>query len=131
MSTSKIPIIQQVPGTTQTHVLNIDTRGGVTPTITANAWKVTHIYNVTMSTMGYQSKEPPQECKVVNAITKATISGREEPVIFEVNYSILVMDDAEYESLMVQFDMMKNEDSREAVDPIGGANQHNAAVHGS
>jgi hypothetical protein len=59
----------------------------VTPTITANAWKVTHTYNVTMSMLGYQSKEPPQECKVVNAIAKVTIPGREEPVIFEVNYA--------------------------------------------
>jgi hypothetical protein len=94
--TSKIPIIKRVPrGTTQAHALIIDTGGGVTPTNTANAWKVTHTYNVTMSMLGYQSKEPPQECKVVNAITKVTIPGREEPVIFEVNYATLVMDDAE------------------------------------
>jgi hypothetical protein len=78
--TSRIPIIWRVPGTTQTHVLIIDTGGGVTPTITANAWKVTHTYNVTMSMLGYQSEEPPQECKVVNAITKVTIPGQEEPV---------------------------------------------------
>jgi hypothetical protein len=105
---SKSPIIRRVPGTAQTHVLIIDTGGGVTPTITANAWKVTHTYNVTMSMMGYQSKELPQECKVVNAITKVTIPGREEPVIFEVNYATLVMDPAEYESLVVPFDMMKH-----------------------
>jgi hypothetical protein len=75
---SKIPIIRRIPGTQQTHVLIIDTGGGVTPTITKNAWKVTHTYNVTMSMLGYQSKEPPQECKVVNAITKVTIPGRED-----------------------------------------------------
>ena len=61
-----------------------------------------------MSMLGYQSKEPPQECKVVNAVTKVTIPGREEPVIFEVNYATLVMDEAEYESLVVPFDMMKH-----------------------
>jgi hypothetical protein len=105
---SKIPIIRRVPGTTPTHVLIIDTGGGVTPTITANAWKVTHTYNVTMSMLGYQSKEPPQECKVVNAITKVTIPGREEAVIFDVNYATLIMDDAEYESLVVPFEMMKH-----------------------
>jgi hypothetical protein len=105
---SKIPIIWHVPSTTQAHVLIIDTGGGVTPTITANAWKEKHTYNVTLSMLGYQSKEPPQECKVVNAITKVTIPGREEPVIFKVNYATLVMDDAEYESLVVPFDMMKH-----------------------
>jgi hypothetical protein len=89
-------------------VLIIDTGGGVTPTITANAWKVTHTYNVTMSMLGYNSKEPLQECKVVNAITKVTIPGQEEPVIFKVNYATLVMDNTEYESLVVPFDMMKH-----------------------
>jgi hypothetical protein len=120
--TSRIPIFRRVPGTTPTHVLIIDTGGGVTPTITANAWKVTHTYNVTMSMLGYQSKEPPQECKVVNAITKVTIPGREEPVIFEANYATLIMDDAEYESLVVPFKMMKHGIKVDMVPPkYGGA----------
>jgi hypothetical protein len=105
---SKIPIIRRVTGTTQTHVLIIDTGGGVTPTITANAWKVTHTYNVTMSMLGYQSKDSPQESKVVNAMTKVTIPGREEQVIFEVSYATLVMEPGECESLVVPFDMMKH-----------------------
>jgi hypothetical protein len=46
---SKIHIIRHVPGTTQAHILIIDTGGGVTLTINANAWKATHTYNVTMS----------------------------------------------------------------------------------
>jgi hypothetical protein len=86
---------------TKQHVLIMDTGGGVTPTITANAWKVTHGYNVTMSMLGYQSKAPPQECWVVNEITKVNIPGREDPVIFEVNYATLVDDNDEYESLVV------------------------------
>jgi hypothetical protein len=64
--------------------------------------------HIQLSMLGYQSKEPPQECKVVNAITKEIIPGQEEPVIFEVNYATLVMDDAETESLVVPFDMMKH-----------------------
>jgi hypothetical protein len=92
---------------TKQHVLIIDTGGGVTPTITANSWKVTHIFNLTMSMLGYQSKAPPQECRVVNAITKVNIPGREDPVIFEVNYATLVDDNDEHESLVVPFDMMK------------------------
>jgi hypothetical protein len=68
--------------------------------------------------LGYQSKELPQECKVVNAITKVTIPGREEPVIFEVNYATLVMEDAKYESLVVPFDMMKHGIKVDMVPPI-------------
>jgi hypothetical protein len=45
-----------------------------------------------MSMLGYQSKAPLQECQVVNAITKVNIPGREDPVIFEVNYATLVDD---------------------------------------
>jgi hypothetical protein len=72
---TKLPIIRRVPNDTNQHVLIIDTGGGATPTITANAWKVTHRYNVTMSMLGYQSKSPPQERRVVNAITKVNIPG--------------------------------------------------------
>jgi hypothetical protein len=86
----------------------MDTGGGVNPTITANAWKVTHKYNVTMSMSGYQSKDPPLECAVVNAVTKVQIPGRMDPVIFEVHYATLVTDENEYESLLVPFEMMKH-----------------------
>jgi hypothetical protein len=107
---------------TEQHVLIIDTGGGVTPTITANAWKVTHRYNVTMSMLGCQSKAPPQECRVVNAITKVNIPGREDPVIFEVNYATLVDDNDEYESLVVPFDMIKHGIKVDMVTPrYGGA----------
>jgi hypothetical protein len=107
---------------TKQHVLIIYTGGGVTPTITANAWKVTHRYNVTMSMLGYQSKAPPQECRVVNAITKVNIPGREDPVIFEVNYATLVDANDEYESLVVPFGMMKHGIKVDMVPPrYGGA----------
>ena len=103
-----IPVIRRIGTNNPSHVLIIDTGGGLTPTITANAWRVTHRYNVTMSMSGYQSKAPPQECAVVNAITKVQLPGRDEPVIFEVNYATLVADEAEFESLVVPFDMMKH-----------------------
>jgi hypothetical protein len=57
------------------------TGGGVTPTTTTNAWKVTHRYNITMPMLGYQSKAPPEECRVVNAKTKVNIPGREDLVL--------------------------------------------------
>jgi hypothetical protein len=93
---------------TQQHVLIIDTGGGIQPTITTNAWRVTHKYNATISLSGYQSQEPPIQCPVVNAVTKATIPGRDEPVIFEVNYATLVEDERELESLVVPFGMMQH-----------------------
>ena len=102
------PIIRRIPTTAQQHVLIIDTGGGITPTITANAWRITHRYNITMSMSGYQSKAPPQECIVVNAITKVKIPGRDEPMIFEVNYATLVQDENEFESLVVPFEMMQH-----------------------
>jgi hypothetical protein len=61
-----------------------------------------------MSMMDYQRKELPQECKVGNGIAKISIPGRKDPLIFELNYATLIMDDAEYESLVVPFDMMKH-----------------------
>jgi hypothetical protein len=89
-------------------MLIIDTGGGTSPTITSNAWKVTYRYISTMSITGYQSKEPPINCAVVNAVTKAFLPGRVDPVIFEVNYATLIPDANEFESLVVPFDMMKH-----------------------
>jgi hypothetical protein len=43
---------------------------------------------------------------VVNANTKVNIPGREDPVIFEVNYATLVDDNDEYESLVVPFEIV-------------------------
>jgi hypothetical protein len=59
---------------------------------------------------------------VVNAITKVNIPGREDPVIFEVNYATLVDENNEYESLVVPFDMMKHGIKVDMVPPrYGGA----------
>jgi hypothetical protein len=85
----------------------MDTGGGTTPTITANAWKITHQYNVTMSMSGYQSQDPPMECAVAKAVTKVKIPGRMDPVIFEVHYATLIKDEDKFESLLVPFEMMK------------------------
>jgi hypothetical protein len=41
-------------------------------------------------------------------IPLSDVPGREDPVIFEVNYATLVDDNDEYESLVVPFDMMKH-----------------------
>jgi hypothetical protein len=57
--------------------------------------------------LGYQSKAPPQECWVVNGITKVNVPGQEYPLIFKVNYATLVDNNEEYESL-VPFDRMKH-----------------------
>jgi hypothetical protein len=100
--------IQHVPNMTNQHILIIDTGGGTKPTRTAIAWKVTHQYNVSVSMSGYQSKNPPIDCAVMNAITKVVIPGRMDPVIFEVNYATLIEDENEFESLVVPFDMMKH-----------------------
>ena len=90
------------------HILIIDTGSGYHPTITERAWRITHRYNVKISMSGYQSQEAPQQCDVVNAVTKVTIPGRQDPLIFEVNYATLVKDNLELESLVVQFEMMKH-----------------------
>jgi hypothetical protein len=57
---------------------------------------------------GYQSENPPIECTVVNAVTTATITGRMDPVILEVNYATLIQDQNKFESLVVPFEMMKH-----------------------
>ena len=61
-----------------------------------------------MAMSGYQSKEAPIECAVVNAVAKVNIPGRMNPVIFEVNYATLIKDENELESLVVPFEMMKH-----------------------
>ena len=89
-------------------MLIVDTGGGVQPTVTTQAWTITHRYNTKISIEGYQSKAPPQECTVVNAVTKVTIPGKTDPVLFEVNYATLIEDKNELESLVVPFELMKH-----------------------
>jgi hypothetical protein len=61
-----------------------------------------------MSISGYQSKNPPIDCAVGNAVTKVVIPGRMDPVIFKVNSATLIEAENEFESLVVPFDMMKH-----------------------
>ena len=55
---------------------------------------------------GYQDEREPRLCKVVNALTKALIPHREEPVLLAVNYATLVEDPNKTESLIVPFNLM-------------------------
>jgi hypothetical protein len=89
-------------------VLIIDTAGGTTPTVTSRAWKITHRTNHRTAIRGYQEKGPGKICPIVHAITKAKIPGRNEPVLFGLNYATLVDDPTEHESLVVPFDMMRH-----------------------
>jgi hypothetical protein len=89
--------IRQLPHVAAQHVFILDIGGGTTPTIAANAWKITHRYNVTM----------PMSGAVVNTVTKVEIPG-EDLVIFEVHYATLIKDEDEFESLLVPFEIMKH-----------------------
>jgi hypothetical protein len=118
---TKLPIIaRRLPTSTSQHILILDTGGGINPTITNNAWKITYKYNDTISMTGYQSQQPPIECAVVNAVTKVQIPGRMDPVIFEVNYATLITDENEFESLVVPFEMMKHGVTVDMVPPKYG-----------
>ena len=86
----------------------------------------THCCNVTMSLQGYQSQAPPQECAVVNAITKAMIPGRDDPIIFKVNYATLIDDKQELELLVVLFEMMKHGIKVDMIPPKDGGT---GAIH--
>ena len=55
---------------------------------------------------GYQDEKQPILCKVVNALTKASIPHKEEPVLLAVNYATLVEDPNKTESLIVLFNLM-------------------------
>ena len=68
---------------------------------------MTHIYEGEYTLLsGYQNKDGGMKCPIVNAITKAYIAGKPDPVILVVNYATLVDDDDEKESLLVPFEMM-------------------------
>jgi hypothetical protein len=57
---------------------------------------------------GDQSKDPPMECAVVNAVTKVKIPGRMDPVMFEVHYATLIRDENKFKSFLVPFEIMKH-----------------------
>jgi hypothetical protein len=73
-------------------ILIVDTGGGRNATVTSKAWQVLHRTSHKTAMSGYQDKAPPKVCPIVNAATKATILGRETPVIFVINYATLIED---------------------------------------
>ena len=98
-------IVSNNPNPRETHSIIIDSGGGQTCTVTKNAWRVTHTTNHRTELSGYQDKNT-QVCPIVNAVTKAHIKGRDEPVLLAINYATLIDDDEEKESLVVPFCMM-------------------------
>jgi hypothetical protein len=89
-------------------ILIIDSGGGRNATVTSKAWQVLHRTSHKTAMSGYQDNAPPKVCPIVNAATKATILGRESPVIFIIIYATLVEDSQENKSLYVPFDMMRH-----------------------
>ena len=89
-----------------TDILIMDTGGGQNCTITKRAFYITEITNHKASMSGYQDKSNPTLCSIVNAMTRAKITGKDNPVIFHINYATLIDNDNEYESLCVPFSMM-------------------------
>ena len=89
-----------------TDILIMDTGGGQNCTITKRAFYITEITNHKASMSGYQDKSNPKMCSIVNAMTRAKITGKDNPGIFHINYATLIDNDNEYESLCVPFSMM-------------------------
>eukprot|EP00957_Ditylum_brightwellii_P150076 11429345-Ditylum_brightwellii.AAC.1 len=58
---------------------------------------------------GYGSKGDGQLCSIVNAATKVWVPGREEVVIFVLNYATLIEYEEEAESLLVPFELMQHD----------------------
>ena len=92
----------------ETDVLIMDSGGGHYGTITARAWRVLSQTNHSTFLSGYQDSGPAKEWPVVNAVTKVRIQGREDPVLFVMNYVTMLDDDNERESLAVPFQSMKH-----------------------
>ena len=89
----------------ESHTMVIDSGGGQTYTVTKNAWRITHTTNHWTALLGYQDKNT-QVCPIVNAVTKAHIKGRDQPVLLCLNYVTLIYDKEETDSLIVPFCMM-------------------------
>ena len=90
------------------NVLIFDTGGGRNGTITSRAW---HIYERTshrQEVVGYQDKSGGTICPIVNAVTKASIPGRDLPVLLVMNYVALLEDEDEAESLAIPFELMRH-----------------------
>ena len=88
-------------------VLIVDTGGGHYSTITTNAWLILSKTNHVTHMSGYQSGNH-KVYPVVNGVTKATIEGRRDPVLFRINYATLVDDELENESLLQPWQAMSH-----------------------
>jgi len=85
----------------------VDAGGGEYSTITDRAWHVLSNTNHLSLMSGYQS-EHEQVLSVVNAVMKAYIEGRDEPVLFVMHYATLVVDENKKESLHAPFQSMRH-----------------------
>ncbi len=88
--------------------LIIDTGGGWTPTVTERAWTITGQHDKLSGFIPYGSTGPPEFLQMVDAITCATIQGRDERVLLKLHRATLISDPHQSESLVVPFDMMRN-----------------------
>ena len=68
--------------------------------MTKPAWKVMEDTNHVCCLAGYQSKEY-KKWPIVNAVTKATIPGWDDPILLWINYATIIDDPDEVESLVV------------------------------
>ena len=88
--------------------LIVDTGGGKFATITLRAWMVTAETGHTAEFSQYNDNTTPQQCKIVNAVTKAHIKGISNTILLGVNYATLMEDENETESLLQPFDCMRH-----------------------
>jgi hypothetical protein len=88
--------------------LIIDTGGGWSPNITERAWYIVGEHEGLSGLIPYGSKDPPESRPTVDAVTHATIMGRDEPVLLKLHRATLIGDPKQSESLVVPFDMMRN-----------------------
>jgi len=85
----------------------VDTGGGECSTIADRAWHVLSNTNHSSLMSGHQSGHE-QVLSVVNAVTKAYIEGRDEPVLFVMHHATPVADESKKESLHAPFQSMRH-----------------------
>ena len=101
-------------------ILIVDTGGGPHGTVAARAWVVTETTSHNCDLRGHQSPES-KPCPVVNALAKATIKGRDTPILLKMNYVTLVDDPDECESLCQPYDLVAHGIKMDLLPPsLGG-----------
>jgi len=117
------PFLKPAPDPTFTpaigDVLIVDTSVGNYSTITTRDWHIFSTTNHSTLLTGYQS-ERSREYPVANGITKATIPGRDDPILLIINYATVVDDDSEMESLHIPFQSMRHGVKFDMTPPIYG-----------